>query len=60
MEDAMREHIQLAYTDMTQPELVGRPEREAVISQDDILNLKISLEIISDSAELVLDRYLFN
>ncbi|MGL1903421.1 MAG: hypothetical protein OCC49_14880 [Fibrobacterales bacterium] len=56
----MREHIQLAYTDMTQPELVGRPEREAVISQDDILNLKISLEIISDSAELVLDRYLFN
>jgi hypothetical protein len=60
MEDAMREHIQLAYTDMAHPDLVGRPDREAVISQDDIVNLKISLEIISDSSELVLDRYLFN
>ncbi len=56
----MREHIQLAYTEIIQPDLVGRPEREVAIDQDDILNLKIALEIISDSSELLVDRYLFN
>jgi hypothetical protein len=41
------------------PELVGRPEREDIISQDDVLNLKIALELCRDMRDLFQDRHLF-
>ena len=37
------------------PELIGRPHREDYISHDDILNLKIALELCRDVRDLVLD-----
>ena len=37
------------------PELIGRPRREDYISHDDILNLKIALELSRDVRDLFLD-----
>lgn len=41
------------------PELTGRPVREEIISHDDILNLKIALELCHDVHDLFLDSHLF-
>lgn len=37
------------------PELIGRPRREDYISHDDVLNLKIALELSRDVRDLFLD-----
>lgn len=41
------------------PEQVGRPNREDIITTDDILNLKIALELCRDVRDLFQDHHLF-
>lgn len=35
------------------PMFKGRPERETIISEDDILNIKITLEAFKDVSEFI-------
>lgn len=41
------------------PELVGRPKRDDYITHDDLLNLKIALELCHDVRDLFQDPHLF-
>ena len=42
------------------PFLKGRPEREAVIGQDDVFNLRIALGLHQDALDLCRDPHLFD
>ena len=54
----MREFIR--YSKAPEAETQNLPDRETIINRDDILNLKIALEVSSDVLEFVQDQHIFD
>jgi hypothetical protein len=55
----MREFIKYDDSSDAQPDFSRRPQRNTPFTDDDILNLKISLEISQDIQDLISDPHLF-
>ena len=50
----------LRYSDEEEYEIIDKkPERETVIGGDDLLNLKIALELSSDVSDIFSDQHIF-
>jgi len=54
------EEFSYFYHYIRQPKLEGRPNRQDPIGPDDLLNLKIALELDKDVLDFLEDHHIFN